>query len=161
MNVHDIQSGSTATPTLVTLKSQRAASAPEEGTRGTAGQVVNPVGTFVSKPAEFFKRLQELVTADPPKAQGMLSEMAEQLRAEAQAAGPGHRGDALGVLASRFEKAAQTGDLSHIKDAPPPPQGAGRVSRAYASNQEPHALLELLNHEMPHVGTPARAVKAG
>lgn len=74
----------------------------------------------ISGPAALLSKLQQLETQDPALAQKVLSHIAKHLHHKAQGMG-GQAGQALDQLASQFDKAAQTGDLSQITL----PQGSG------------------------------------
>ena len=83
-----------------------------------------------SKPSEIYAKLQQLMQQDPTKAKALLSQIADQLKTAAQQ----QTGDAatrLNDLASKFENAAQTGDLSQLK--PPAHHGHHRPASTAAS----------------------------
>jgi hypothetical protein len=87
----------------------------------------------VSKPGELFSKLQQLQSADPEKLKAVLSDIASKLK-EAAASQSGAGADRLNELASKFEEAAQTGDLSALKPPEPPQQSGASGVQAYQRN---------------------------
>ena len=68
----------------------------------------------VSPWAQLLSRLQQLQQTDPSKLSSVLTDISNKLQTEAQQTG-GVEGQALSNLASKFQQAAQTGDLSGIR----------------------------------------------
>jgi uncharacterized Zn finger protein (UPF0148 family) len=101
----------------------------------------NPLGDSFefSGPADLLSKLSQLQETDPEKFKELCSDIAEKLRDAAQSAGEdGTDVGMLESLASKFETAASTGDLSSLQ--PPKmgqggggPQGAGGAPPAGAS----------------------------
>jgi hypothetical protein len=72
----------------------------------------------VSKTAEFFQQLRQLETQNPAEFKKELSDIAGKLKTAAQQESDPSQSSFLNNLADRFQKAADTGDLSALK----PPQ---------------------------------------
>ena len=68
----------------------------------------------VSPWAQLLSRLQQLQQTDPSKLSSVLTDISNKLTTDAQATG-GVEGQALSNLASKFQQAAQTGDLSSLQ----------------------------------------------
>jgi hypothetical protein len=91
---------------------------------------ISPVGRLTSD-------LQQLQQKDPDKLKEVLSDIATMLKDASQqqsngAEGSGSSGDFLSRLADRFQKAADTGDLSALRPPHGHGHGHGHVERAYA-----------------------------
>ncbi len=69
----------------------------------------------LSGPAQFFSKLQSLEQSDPAKAKQVLGDIASELKSQAVQA-TGAQADRLSQLADRFQKAADSGDLSSTRD---------------------------------------------
>ncbi len=72
----------------------------------------------LSKPAERMQKLAELQKSDPSKFKDLMNQISDQLSTAAKAQ-TGAAADKLNELASRFQSAGQSGDLSSLQ-----PQGA-------------------------------------
>jgi hypothetical protein len=79
-----------------------------DGSR-TGSASVSPVG-------KLFSQLAQLQQSDPARFKTVLTDIANKLQAAGQQDG-GAQGQALADLASKFQQAAQTGDLSSLKPA--------------------------------------------
>jgi hypothetical protein len=77
-------------------------------------------GPSLSSPAQFLSKLRSLEQSDPAKAKQTLTDIASKLKADAAQA-TGAQADRLNQLADRFQKAADTGDLSSLS-----PDGLGK-----------------------------------
>jgi hypothetical protein len=95
--------------------------------------------TQVSGPGQFLAKLQALEESDPAKAKDVLGQIADKLTTAAQGA-TGSTATQLSDLASKFQTAADTGDLSGLRPSGQASQsqvsghhhGGGRGHRAYA-----------------------------
>jgi len=74
----------------------------------------------VSKTAEFFQQLRQLETQNPAEFKKELSDIASKLKNAAQQESDPSQSSFLNNLADRFQKVADTGDLSALK----PPQAS-------------------------------------
>ena len=70
----------------------------------------------VSSVGKLFSQLAQLQQTDPDKFKTVLTDIANKLQAAGQQDG-GAQGQALANLASKFQQAAQTGNLSSLKPA--------------------------------------------
>ena len=97
---------------------------------GTQASTASPTGVTgqdsvqVSKTAEFFQQLRQLESQNPAGFKKELSDIAGKLKSAAQQESDPSQSSFLNNLADRFQKAADTGDLSALK----PPQGNQAVS---------------------------------
>ncbi len=71
----------------------------------------------VSKTAEFFQQLRQLETQNPAEFKKELSDIASKLKSAAQQESDPSQSSFLNNLADRFQKAADSGDLSALKPA--------------------------------------------
>jgi len=95
--------------------------------------------TRFSGPAQFLGKLQDMMKTNPAQAKQALGQIAGKLRAQAQQAG-GTESARLTDLADRFQKAADTGDLSglkptsHVRQSPHAHMMHGKAQAAYSAN---------------------------
>ena len=108
-------------------------------------------GVSLSGVGQFLSKLQELEKSDPTKAKQVLTDIAGRLKADAGQA-TGTQADRLNQLADKFQKAADTGDLSALPAAGAPAVQGGqghhhghhKAQQAYQSGQG-DSLLEMMN----------------
>lgn len=123
------------------------------------GQTVQVDGITISDPGEMFQQLQELQQQDPDKLKQVLKDIADKMRSSASsttdssnsstsaASGSDFRSKMLNELASRFDSAAEDGDLSKLQ---PPRGGPGDSRGASASYRslDDEALLDALKQRL-------------
>ena len=85
----------------------------------TSSGAVSTVGSrgdtaTISGPGKLFSELQQLQSSDPAKFKAVVSDIASKLQAAAQQS-TGPQADVLSFLASKFQTAASTGDLSGLQ----------------------------------------------
>ena len=88
------------------------------------------------KAAQLLKDLQTLQQTDPEKLKTVLSQMADEMQNAAQKIG-GTQGQMLSELASKFQDAAQPGDLSKLPS--PPQQAPSKAGQAPGRGRPPPA----------------------
>jgi hypothetical protein len=116
--------------TPVTAGSSVSEAAPAAPVQPAASATDDPQARF-SGPAQFLGRLQELMKSDPAQAKQVLGNIAGKLRDQAKQAGAD--GGKLTGLADRFQRAADTGDLSAIR-----PTGGPHVSHSHHAQMMHH-----------------------
>jgi hypothetical protein len=113
--------GSSASAYSVTTASYKSTTAsPAAGSAG--GCKACGDSADISGPGKLFSDLKELASQDPAKLKGVLSDIAGKLKAASAGGGPD---SFLSKLASAFDAASQTGDLSGLEPPKPPTSGAG------------------------------------
>jgi hypothetical protein len=108
----------------------------------------------LSKPAELLQKLTDLQKSDPAKFKETVTQIADKFKQLADSS-DGPESEALSKLSTAFSKAAETGDLSALKQGgghrPPPPSGdesqgtqstsangnSARAANAYRRNGPP------------------------
>ncbi len=93
-----------------------ASAAVSPGTAGTAQATGAASSTSISGGASLLAQLQQLSLSNPAAFKKATADIAAQLQADATQAG-GSQGQALTSLATKFQQASQTGDLSSLKPA--------------------------------------------
>ncbi len=100
-----------------------------QGAQSTSGTGADQ--SSVSGPAQMLSQLQQLQAQDPTKFKQVMSSIASTLQKDAKSASDPQAQHMLNDLASRFQKAGDTGDLSALQPpsggpgGPPPGGGPG------------------------------------
>jgi hypothetical protein len=103
---------SLSTPAIASTAPASAITAASDPT--APGSTAAPAATQLSSFGQFMSNMQSLEQSNPTKASQILGSIASKLSAQAQTVG-GSRGAQLSQLATKFQAAAQTGDLSSIQ----------------------------------------------
>jgi hypothetical protein len=86
--------------------------------------------TQLSGPAQLLSQLQSLEASDPSKAKAAMTQLATDIRSQAQQVG-GDQAQHMNDFADKLDQAASTGDLSVLQ----PPQGQGPPGGAQGAGQ--------------------------
>jgi hypothetical protein len=134
-------------------------------TSGAEGAAAQPE---VSKMGQLMSQLQQLQQSDPAKFKQVMGAISQKLKDEAAGA-TGQRAEFLGGLASRFDQAAQSGDLSALQ--PPAQAGkahghhhhAGYKGGAHASGTPAPGddLAQIIESALSDAGTAGAAAASG
>ena len=134
--------GSTITNALESVSSTKSTSATSATTR-TSGTAED--ASTVSGPAKLLSKLKELQKSDPAKFKEVMTKISDSLKEKAAATDDAGDKKVLTEMASKFQSAGETGDLSalappkggHGKGGPPPAGGGGKSGGASKSANDP------------------------
>ena len=108
MNITQVNGPSSLDQIYAAQAAGASAAQPTSSATATSDQV------SLSGPAQLLSSLQSLKQSDPVALKQKLSDIADQLHTQAQSVG-GAKGAQLDKIASQFQDAAQTGDLSKLQ----------------------------------------------
>ena len=145
MNVSPVTSSSITATSLAAVTSTPT---PEPAVSGSS----DSDSTRLSTMGELMGKLQDLEASDPDKAKQVLSKIASDLSAKAEETGD----DRMKALASKFDDAAKTGDLSGLQPKAhggghhhhrPPPAGDASGANAAVSDASKVASYASAQHD--------------
>ncbi len=117
--------GSTSTYTVDLSKVGQTSASSTSSTSSTSGEAEAAAAPAnVSKMGEAMKQLQQLQQSDPTKFKAVAAKISGELKEEARSA-TGNKAQLLTDLASKFESASQSGDMSSLKPPARPDRAAG------------------------------------
>lgn len=140
-------SGLNGTQSLNSLGSTQQNTATVTGSTSTG----NTDSARISRRSALFNKLKQLQEADPQKFKQVVSDIASKLKSAAQQA-TGPMAQRLSKMADRFQKVADTGDLSQLQPQQPP-QGSSSASGLQGlllqytqqSQQDPSGMIQQTN----------------
>ena len=107
--------GSTLNTINQSLLTELSSYLPTKSTANPAANAVSADSVNFSQVGQLFQELQQLQTSDPTALKKVLEDAATQFSAAAQQATDPTQASFLSSLADRFQKAADTGDLSALR----------------------------------------------
>ena len=122
-------------------------------TTATSATSTAAASTDVSKPGELLSKLEQLKEKDPTKFKQVMSDMATKLKNLASSDTDSAGAKRLTDLASKFQTAADTGDLSALQP-PKPPSGATGSSTDGATNAAVSSYTKHGGHHHHAGGSP-------
>ncbi len=106
----------------------------------------------ISSPGDLLSKLSQLQESDPEAFKTLMTEIADKLETAASETDDTNEAAVLSDLASKFETAGETGDLSELQPPPPPDQSegtdAGKIAQYLmnsSSTSEETTLVDILN----------------